>query len=291
MNVRRDSTGGTSYTIAGTSQILSIPYALYAKRSETSTDAVKSTGSQTIAGNKTFTGITTVPTPVNATDAATKAYVDALLQTINQLESQPGIVKDVDGNLYTTIKIGTQVWMSENLKTTKYKDGTAIPLVTDNTAWSNLTAPGYCWYNNDAATYKSTYGALYNWYTVNTGNLCPAGWHEPTDAEWTTMENYLVANGYNYDGKTTGKKYAKALASTILWTSSPTTGAVGNTDYPAKRNAPDLQPFPWSNRGHMVHSAPLELTGDWWSATEIDAADAWYRNLFYSTVLSTEAPP
>ena len=86
--------------------------------------------------------------------------------------------------------------MAENLKTTKYRDGTSIPLVTENTAWLNLTTPGYCWYNNDAAHYKSTYGALYNWYVLNAGsngwkNVCPTGWHVPTDAEWTTLTTYL----------------------------------------------------------------------------------------------------
>lgn len=100
-------------------------------------------------------------------------------------------VTDKDGNVYHTITIGTQVWMLENLKTTKFNDGTPIPLVTDNTAWGNLTTSGYCWYNNDFASNKNTYGALYNWYTVNTGKLAPTGWHVPTDAEWSTLTNYL----------------------------------------------------------------------------------------------------
>ena len=98
-------------------------------------------------------------------------------------------IKDKDRNVYKTVIIGTQVWMAENLKTTKYKDGTAIPLVTDGNAWAALSTPGYCWYNNDAATYEDTYGVLYNWYTVNTGKLCPTGWHVPSDAEWTTIRN------------------------------------------------------------------------------------------------------
>jgi uncharacterized protein (TIGR02145 family) len=123
--------------------------------------------------------------------------------------------------------------LASNLRTTKYNDGTVIPLVTDNTAWSNLSTPGYCWYGNNAAN-KDTYGALYNWYTVNTGILCPTCWHVPTDADWITMQNYLIANGFNYDGTTTGNKYAKALASTSGWTVSSITGAVGNTDYPGK---------------------------------------------------------
>ncbi|MGB4293792.1 MAG: FISUMP domain-containing protein, partial [Bacteroidales bacterium] len=132
-------------------------------------------------------------------------------------------MNDVDGNRYKVIMIGNQLWMAENLRTTKYNDGTPIPLVTDNTAWSNLTSPGYCWYDNNS-TNKDTYGALYNWYTVNTGKLCPSGWHVPSDDEWTIMQNYLIANGFNYDGTTYYNKYAKALASTTGWTSSAVTG-------------------------------------------------------------------
>jgi len=101
------------------------------------------------------------------------------------------IVTDYDGNNYKTTKIGNQVWMKESLKTTKYNDGTSIPLVTEPTTWSNLTTPGYCWYNNDQATYKATYGALYNWFTVNTGKLCSTNWHVPSDTEWTTLTDYL----------------------------------------------------------------------------------------------------
>ena len=100
-------------------------------------------------------------------------------------------VTDIDGNVYNTVTIGTQVWLKENLKTTKYNDGTPIDLVTDNTEWHKLDTAGYCWYNNDQATYGNTYGALYNWYTAIPGNLCPLGWHVPTDAEWTTLVDYL----------------------------------------------------------------------------------------------------
>jgi uncharacterized protein (TIGR02145 family) len=236
------------------------------------TDAVNTTGNQTIAGNKTFTGTTTVPTPVNATDPATKAYVDALKEEIyNEL----GIVKDIEGNIYKTLEIGTQVWMAENLKTTSYNDGTTIPLVTDNSAWINLSTPGYCWYNN---CYNNTYGALYNWYTVTTGNLCPNGWHVPTDTEWTTLENYVIANGYNYDGTTTGNKIAKALASTYLWTSSTVTGAVGNTDYPDKRNATGFTALPGGFR-YIIGFIYCGNNGIWWSATEYDAFNAWFRSL------------
>jgi len=96
-------------------------------------------------------------------------------------------VTDIDNNTYSAIKIGTQIWMADNLKTTKYNNGTSIPAVKVSTAWFNRSTPAYCWYNNDSSTYCATYGGLYNWYAVNTGKLCPAGWHVPTDSDWLTL--------------------------------------------------------------------------------------------------------
>jgi uncharacterized protein (TIGR02145 family) len=82
--------------------------------------------------------------------------------------SNPGSVIDIDGNIYSTVKIGSQVWMAENLRVTHFNDGTPIPLVTDNTVWHDLTTPGMCWYDNDVAN-KAIYGGLYNWYFGNHG--------------------------------------------------------------------------------------------------------------------------
>jgi uncharacterized protein (TIGR02145 family) len=100
-------------------------------------------------------------------------------------------VKDIDGNEYRTVVIGTQTWMVENLKVTKYNDGNAISTTAVAGDWNKLTSGGYCWHNNDALANKATYGALYNWYAVNTGKLCPTGWHVPTTAEWETLTTYL----------------------------------------------------------------------------------------------------
>jgi uncharacterized protein (TIGR02145 family) len=126
------------------------------------------------------------------------------------------ILTDVDGNEYFAIEIGTQVWMQNNLKTSKYNDGTSIPLVTDETAWTNLSTPGYCWYSNDSAAYGATYGALYNWYTVNTGILCPTGWHEASDTELSTLTAYLggvyVAGGKMKEAGTTHWLYTNSEA-------------------------------------------------------------------------------
>jgi uncharacterized protein (TIGR02145 family) len=263
--------------------------------SEADPNAVLLTGNQTIAGDKTFTGTTTVLTPVNATDAANKTYVDDALQSqINMLKNSlvaGGVVTDYDNNIYNIVKIGTQVWMSENLKTTKYNDGTAIPNITVDATWVSLTTGAYCDYSNTPAN-SITYGRLYNWYAVDNNvatkmasnggkNVCPTGWHVPTDAEWTTLENYLIANGYNYDGTTTGNKIAKAMASTTLWGSDGATGAVGNTDYPAKRNATGFTALPGGMRRHDSSFDYFGYGGYWWSATELSESMALYRYLYY----------
>ena len=120
-----------------------------------------------------------------------KKYTFILLVIFAIAKIPAQTVTDIDGNVYHTITVGTQDWLIENLATTRLNDGTPIPLVTDSIAWFNLSSPGYCWYKNDSSTYKIPYGALYNWYTVNTGNLCPVGWHVPTNTDWHTLVLFL----------------------------------------------------------------------------------------------------
>ena len=134
-----------------------------------------------------------------------------------------GSMTDKDGNTYKTIQIGTQTWMAENLKTTKYNDRTSIPLVTDATSWSNLSTPACCWQDNVPAR-KVTYGVLYNWYTVNTGKLCPSGWHVPSDAEWNVLTDYL--GGENIAG-------GKLKESGFKHWNKPNTGATNETHFSA----------------------------------------------------------
>ena len=128
-----------------------------------------------------------------ATNAVGMGFGPTLRFTTDVEEPNPdlkyGSVSDIDGNEYKTIQIGTQEWMAENLKTTKYNDGNSIPNVTDIIEWSNLTTGAYCWYNNDAAANKATYGALYNWFAVNTDKLCPTNWHVPSDCRMERTYN------------------------------------------------------------------------------------------------------
>jgi uncharacterized protein (TIGR02145 family) len=102
-----------------------------------------------------------------------------------------GTVADIDGNNYKTVEIAQQSWMAENLRTTRFNDGTDIPIAEDPATWMALTTPGYCWYNNDESSFKSTYGGLYNWYAVSTGKLCPTGWHVPSNEELDGLVTFL----------------------------------------------------------------------------------------------------
>jgi uncharacterized protein (TIGR02145 family) len=162
-------------------------------------------------------------------------------------------VTDVEGNVYKTVTIGTQVWMAENLKTTKYKDGEKIPLITESSESANPPTPAYYWYDNDEATYKNDYGALYNWYTVNTGKLCPAGWHVPTEAEFNSLIAYLgsmsVAGG-------------KLKEAGITHWESPNIGATNETGFTA---------LPCGERTTVYdywESSQIGIRGNWWSSTE-----------------------
>ena len=115
--------------------------------------------------------------------------------TVTELNVTELTVTDIDVNVYSTVTIGTQVWMAENLKVTHYRNGEPIPKVTDNTEWCNLTTGAYCNYDNDANN-ATTYGSLYNWYAVDDSrNIAPAGWHVPTDEEWQTLVDYLGGSG------------------------------------------------------------------------------------------------
>lgn len=118
-----------------------------------------------------------------------KTILFAFLALTLKMNAQ--VVTDADGNTYNTVTIGSQVWLKENLKTTKYNDKSPIPLVEDAASWKKLETPAYCWYNNDFSSYKATYGALYNWHAINTNKICPSGWHVPSNDEWTVLINYL----------------------------------------------------------------------------------------------------
>jgi uncharacterized protein (TIGR02145 family) len=195
-----------------------------------------------------------------------------------------GSVTDVDGNAYQTVKIGNQVWMTENFRATKYNDGTPIPLDTSTVTWCFASTPKYCFYQNtnDADSIRK-YGALYNWYVVSPSNprkIAPTGWHVPSDTEWDTLQNFLIAYGYNYDGTITGNRIAKSMAAKTDWVEHTASGAIGNDL--SKNNASGFSAFPDWYRTYDGTFDGQGTYGFWWTATEYNLSHAYYRCLHHN---------
>jgi uncharacterized protein (TIGR02145 family) len=186
-------------------------------------------------------------------------------------------IKDGDGNVYTSVTIGTQVWMVENLKTTKYRNGDLIGTTTTATLDISAEAsPKYQWAYGGNESNVATYGRLYTWYTItDTRNVCPTGWHVPTDAEWHTLVLRLDADAqlnYGLESSISGGKLKET--GTTYWT-TPNTGAtneIGFTALPGGNRWPD---------GTFIY---LGNDGSWWSSTEYNANDAWYRFIAYDDI-------
>jgi uncharacterized protein (TIGR02145 family) len=177
----------------------------------------------------------------------------------------PNSKTDIDGNTYRTIKIGNQYWMAENLKVTRYRNGDAIPNVTDGETWAHLTAGAFCNYDNNANN-VTTYGRLYNWYAViDSRNIAPAGWHVPSDADWKTLARYLggedIAGGKM---KETG---------TTHW-QSPNTGATNESGFSA---------LPGGERSYSGVFNALRLYANFWSSSEVNTYNASYWDINHDT--------
>ncbi len=176
---------------------------------------------------------------------------------------------DADGKNYRVVQIGNQTWMAENLAyLPKVSPTTEGYYVYDYTGTSVSGAK--------ASDYYEPYGALYNWSAAN--KACPPDWHLPSDAEWHELENYLIANGYNYDGTTTGNKIAKSMAATTYWNSYPNTGAIGN-NLPAN-NASGFSALPGGYRGIEGSFFNIGNTGIWWTSTGGVEDTAWARGMY-----------
>ena len=215
-----------------------------------------------------ITGIVTVSATVTYNGISCVGPSETFTITVNPAA---GSVTDQDGNSYDYLTYGNQAWTVENAEMVTYRDGTPIPQVTDATEWENLSTGAWSYYDNDP-----TKPRLYNWYAVmgihdtdpNTPNkaFAPEGWHVPSDVEWTTLENHLIANGYNYDGTTTGNKIAKAMASTTGWNTSTEPGAPGNDQ--SSNNSSGFNAFP---EGFRVYDGQFYREGRdtlFWSSTD-----------------------
>jgi uncharacterized protein (TIGR02145 family) len=227
--------------------------------------------------------IINVATPINSGDAVNKAYVDKLISRIEELDARidkleriiyppDTAAQDIESNIYKLITIGDQVWMAEDLRTTKYNDGSPIDNITDASEWVSLSSPAYCWYMNDEI-HKIPNGALYNWYAVNTGKLCPVGWHVPGDSEWKTLEMALgmSQNDADQDGWR-GTDEGNKLKSTTGWISGSGTNESGFSAIAGGLRDWDDAAFYWL--GYYSH---------WWTSTEGDSYSAWDRDVSYTS--------
>jgi len=190
-----------------------------------------------------------------------------------------GLVNDIDGNQYKTIEIGSQTWMAENLKTSRYRNGDPIPEVTAPEPWVNLSSGAFCWYNNDSAKYDCPYGRLYNWFAVmDSRGLCPVGWRVPSDEDWKVLERYLgmpesevIQNGPRGSNEAIGGKL-KSTANLWLPPNSDATNENG------------FSGLPGGYRRTIGTFLYLGSGGNWWSTSiETSQAEAWGRGLIYAS--------
>ena len=233
----------------------------------TTTNSKSASGSGAGSFTSNLSGLTSGTTyyvRAYAINSVGTAYGNEVSFTTTSSVEYGGGATDIDGNTYQSVIIGTQEWMAENLRASKYNDGTTIPNITDNTAWKNLSTGAWCNYNNSSSN-DATYGKLYNWYAVETGKLCPTGWHVPTDADWTVLTDYLTANGHN---GTEGK----ALKATSGWDFS-VYSENGTDDY-------GWLGLPGGLRyGLYGHFDDVGGYGNWWSSSQEYADGAWGRGL------------
>jgi uncharacterized protein (TIGR02145 family) len=185
---------------------------------------------------------------------------------------EPTVIKDFDGNIYDTIRIGTQTWMVQNFKSTHFNDGTEINLIVDNAEWANSAKPAFCYifnwsdYYGYDSLYKS-YGVFYNWYAINSEKFSPQGWRVPVLNDWETLRNYLIENGYNADGATSGDKIGRSMAiqydSYFSWFYSDMVGTVGYY-LGGGWNSTKFSAFPFGYRRPNGIIQEVNATAIWW---------------------------
>ncbi len=310
LQTETDLTGGGNYNVAGVMQLISVPYALYALSADSIRGGIAE--ADPVYGTSFSSGISStnieswnskldhesqslgevllqnsdarglqlknLEIPVHSNDMATKAYVDSLETRVNDLEEvlvKAGVydVKDIEGNLYHAVKIGNQIWMAENFRSTRLNDGLKIPYAQiTGSAYPNT--PAYFWLRNDSAKYASTYGPLYNFYVIETRKLCPVGWHVPEIAEWNILAAEL--GGFSVAG---GKMKE---AGTEHW-KSPNKDATNESGF-------NSLPGGWLDGFYSHGGGWFEMPGyssNWWSnSTEGDYPtaflDSYYDGKLYS---------
>ena len=259
-----DLNGGSNYTITSTTQLLSVPYALH---SNTVNSAVSETGDTLYIGSQAY-----IVPGISAANPAISSHVCGATN-VHNAHITYGTMTDQQGNVYKTIVIGTQEWMAENLKTSIYQNGEPISNVTDLNQWDGLTAGAWTYYNNDSQN-ECPYGKLYNWYAVvDPRNVCPLGWHVPTDEEWSILINYLDPNAAGGDNFNTAGGKMKTAG--LQYWINPNQDAVNESGFSGLPGG-----ALYSNVG--AGFSTIGEYGHWWTSTGPGPNLAWIRFMIIS---------
>jgi uncharacterized protein (TIGR02145 family) len=264
-----DPNGGNAYTITSSSQLMSVPYALYASKAPDQQQLSVSLSGDTLYLQNG--GYVIIPSISAANYGLGLTGISAHTCNATNVHNSTlyyGVMEDQQGNIYKTITIGGQEWMTENLKTTIYRNGDPIPNVTNNSQWASTTVGGWCYYNNNTQ-FDCPYGKLYNWYTVSDPrNVCPTGWHVPSIDDWTTLVSYV---GFGNEGIAGGKLKSTG---TQYWLN------VNN----AATNETGFSGLPGGSRNNNGIFNSIGQQGYWWTSSENDQFD-----YVYFQILSAQA--
>jgi uncharacterized protein (TIGR02145 family) len=262
LKTETDPNNGSNYTISGTSQLLSVPYALHSGNG---------LGKISITGDTMFLGNGTNVVVPGISLANNKSFHACGADSIHNSSLDYNTMKDHEGNIYKTIQIGSQIWMAENLKVATYLNGDSIEYVTNNATWAGMGNGAYS-YNNNNLSNNCPFGKLYNWYAVNDSRkICPTDWHVPSDLEWNILISVLDGS-YNpsalgVQSTVAGNKMKST--GTKFW-ASPNSGADNESGFSA---------LPGGYRKSDGGFASLRTEGYWWTSSAIDNDNALRRGI------------
>jgi uncharacterized protein (TIGR02145 family) len=286
---------GSGFVDIGTQQLLSVPYALYSSEAGNGFAGISNSSDTLYFNDGDFVIIPGISAANGAGNTGNGdpqsgqiAHSCGALSVHNPSLSY-GTLIDQEGNVYKTITIGNQEWMAENLNTSIYRNGDLIPYVESYSEWEGQSTAAWSYYNNDSV-YSCPHGKLYNWYTCVDGRqLCPTGWHVPSDAQWKTLIGYLDST--LYDNPDALNPDAVGIISGIAGGKMKSTGSqywAGAND--GANNESGFSGLPSGARSHIAGNfLGIGQQGIWWSATERYAEHAWNYVLYYHAGTATRS--
>lgn len=254
LQIEIDENGEGNYLLIGASQLLSVPYSINSQNSS----------------SLSLTSPNGTRYEVTVDDQGNLVVVSSIC---------PPTVSDIDENVYNTVLIGDQCWMKEDLKTTRYNNGSPISNVLEASKWQNLSTEAFVWYENNIS-WKDKYGALYNWYaTADTNGLCPTGWHIPTNDEWTALTDFIGGVAEPYGNKLKSCRQVNSPLGGSCSTSEHPRWDEFNAEYGTDNYG--FSGLPGGSRNTIGNFYYIGSYAYWWSSTETSANTAWNRGLIW----------